>query len=191
MRQKTARPTVPRETNTGSHLGPASPALTTDKLRWESVVLAVLARLGEGPRALAPRRDRPGDGGVAGPTHAVARARTRGDLLARDRVRIAGAVAVAPAHQIDVDVIVVMDVRARREHGGELIAGGGLHVAQEALLLRQAAPAVLHRDPASVGEREGGDVERIAEGVLGDARARIAVHAAAGIGGDLRDLGDR
>src|SRR5262245_39855526 len=65
----------------------------------ESVVLAVLARLGQGQRALAPRRDRPGNGGVAGPTHAVARARTRGDLLARDRVWIAGAVAVAPAHQ--------------------------------------------------------------------------------------------
>ena len=41
---------------------------------------------------------------------------------------------------------------------------------------------------ASVGEREGGDIERIAEGVLGNMRARIAVHAAAGIGGDLLDL---
>src|SRR5262245_65603946 len=142
-----------------------------------SVVLAVLARLRQGQRALAPRRERASDGGLAGAADAVARARARGDLLARDRVRIAGTMAIAPAHQIDVDMIVVIDVRARREHGGKLIAGGGLHVAQEALLLRQSAPAVLHRDPASVGAREGGDVERIAKGVLGNARARIAVHA--------------
>ena len=30
--------------------------------------------------------------------------------------------AVAPAHQVDVDVVVVIDVRARRQHGGELLA---------------------------------------------------------------------
>ena len=54
-----------------------------------------------------------------------------------------------------------------------------LHVAQEALLLRRAAPAVLDRDAAAVGQHEGGDVERIAEGMLGNARAGLAVHAAA------------
>ena len=42
------------------------------------------------------------------------------------------------AHQIDVDVIVVIDVGARRQHGGELLAGGGLHVVQKALLFRHA-----------------------------------------------------
>src|SRR3954471_17128468 len=51
-------------------------------------------------------------------------------------------------------------------------------------------PAVLDHDAASVGEREGGDVERVAEGVLGDVRAGIAVHAATGIGRDLLDLDD-
>src|SRR5262249_16317694 len=98
---------------------------------------------------------------------------------------------VAPAHQIDVDVVVVIDVRTRRRHRGEFTASGGLYVAQKPLLFRQAMPAVLHRDLASVGEREGGDVERVAEGVLGDAGARIAVHAATGISGNLPDLGNR
>ena len=89
---------------------------------------------------------------VAGPADAGAPG-ARGDLLARHRARIAGAMAVAPAHQIDVDVIVVMDVGARRQHGGELIAGGGLHVAQEALLLgkpRQPFFTVILRPSASV-----------------------------------------
>src|SRR5258708_36171242 len=74
----------------------------------------------------------------------------RGDLFARDSVRVARAMAVAPAHQIDVDVVVVIDVRAGRQHRAELIAGRGLHVAQKALLLRQSAPTVLHRDLASI-----------------------------------------
>ena len=97
--------------------------------------------------------------------------------------------AAAP-HQVHVDVVVVIDVRAGREHGREVLAGRRLHVAQEALLLRSAAPAVLDRDLAAVGERERCDVERIAERVLGDFRSALAVHAAARIGGDLPDLGD-
>ena len=85
----------------------------------------------------------------------------------------------AAPHQVDMDVVVVETVRARRQHGGEALAGGALHVAQESLLFRCAAPAILDRDASAVGERERGDVERVAEGMLGDARARIAVHAAA------------
>jgi hypothetical protein len=63
----------------------------------------------------------------------MARAGTRGDFLARHRAWVAGAMTVAPTHEIDVHVIVVIDVRAWRQHRGELIAGGGLHVAQETL----------------------------------------------------------
>ena len=43
----------------------------------------------------------------------------------------------------------------------------------------------------AVGEIEFGDVERIAEGVLGNVRVRIAVHAAARIRRDLFDLDHR
>ena len=84
----------------------------------------------------------------------------------------------------------MMGVGARRQHGVELLTGGRLHVAQKALLFRHAAPAALDRDAAAVGQREGRDVERVAEGVLGNMRVRIAVHAAARIGGDLLDLDD-
>ena len=70
------------------------------------------------------------------------------------------------AHQVDVDVIVMIDVGARRQHGRELLAGRGLHVAQESLLLRHSPPAVLHRDAAPVGEHEGCNIERVAECVF-------------------------
>src|SRR5438128_1812002 len=128
-----------------------------------SVVLTVLAGLGHRQGALAPflvgikgppRRRRPARCERAGNARValdrVSRG-ARGDLFARDSVRVARAMAVTPAHQIDVDVVVVIDVRAGRQHRAELIAGRGLHVAQKALLLRQPAPAVLHRDLAAVG----------------------------------------
>ena len=89
-----------------------------------------------------------------------------------------------------MNVIVVIDIGAGRQHGRKLIAGRRLHVVQKALLLRRAAPAILHLDRVAVGQVELGDVERIAEGVFGYMRARIAVHAAAGIRGDLLDLDD-
>src|SRR5260370_32490870 len=56
----------------------------------------------------------------------VARAGARGDLLAGDGTWITGAMAVTPAHQVNVNMVVVIDVRARRQHGGELIAGRSL-----------------------------------------------------------------
>ena len=108
----------------------------------------------------------------------------------RDRSRLANVAAVVVAHQIDVNVIVMIDVGARCQHGGEFIARRRLHIVQKSLLLRRAMPAILHRDLVSVGQRELGNVERIAEGVLGNVRIRIAVHAAAGISGDLFDLDD-
>src|ERR1700726_2612172 len=118
----------------------------------------------------------------------VARACPRGDFRARDGGGFADEAPGGAAHQVDVDVIIVIGVGAWREHGCELLAGRALDVAQKTLLFGKAMPAVLHRDVPAVGEREGGDVERVAEGVLGNMRVRIAVHAAAGIGGDLLDL---
>src|SRR5262249_30742257 len=118
----------------------------------------------------------------------VLHASTRSHLLASDRMRVAGAAAITPAHQVDVDVVIVVGVGAWRQYRGELIARRALHVAQEGLLLRQTMPAALDGDLAAVGQRKGGNVERIAERVLRNARARIAVHAAAGIGRDLANL---
>ena len=107
------------------------------------------------------------------------RARPRRGDFAGMRRWLADMAAVVVPHQIDVNVIVVIDVGARRQHGGELFAGGGLHVVQKALLLGRAVPAVLHADLMAVGEIEFGDVERVAEGMLGNMRVGIAVHAAA------------
>ena len=119
-----------------------------------------------------------------------ARSYVFGHDFARNRRRLADVAAVIVPHQIDVNVIVMIDVGAGRQHGGEIVAGRELHVVQKALFLRCALPAVLHADLVAVGEIEFGDVERIAEGMLGNMRVRIAVHAAAGIGGDLFDLDD-
>ena len=120
----------------------------------------------------------------------IALRRPRGNLLARDRGRLADHALAGAAHQVDVDVIVVIGIGARRQHGGELLAGRGLHVAKKALLFRRASPAVLHRNLPSVGERETCDIQRIAKSVFGDMGVGIAVHAAAGIGRDLPDLDD-
>src|SRR4051794_37392434 len=99
----------------------------------------IVARLDR--RSLGPRRRRAarGDGSVAGLARRIVAPR-RGRL---DRARcissLAGgarrpdsaahgagltdAAAARPPHQVDVDVVVVELVRARRQHGGELIAG--------------------------------------------------------------------
>ena len=119
----------------------------------------------------------------------VMSARARRHHFARNGVRPARAAAALAAHQVHVDVVVVIDVVAGRQHRRECLAGVKLHVVQEALLFRRAVPAVLDRDLAAVGEREAGDVERVAEGVLRHARA--ADHVAARVAADLVDRGDR
>ena len=81
-----------------------------------------------------------------------------------------------------MEMVVVEGVGARPKHGGEVVAGAGEDLAQELLLLGGAAPALHDRDLAAVGEAEGHDVERIAEGMLRQPRAALAVARAAGIG---------
>src|SRR5580704_1092150 len=99
--------------------------------------------------------DRSGDAGVAIVVAVMlrrkARAHARGGDFARDRRGLADMAAVIVPHQIDVDVIVVIDVGARRQHGGELVAGGRLYVVQKALLLGRTLPAILNADLVTVG----------------------------------------
>jgi hypothetical protein len=104
---------------------------------------------------------------------------------------IADLAARSAAREIDVNMIVVKSVRAGREHGREALACAGMDGAQKSALLGLAFPSALEIHLAAVGEAEARNVERIAEGVLGDGRPRLAVHGAAGIGGDLLDLDDR
>ena len=124
---------------------------------------------------LPPSRDRAG--GRTGPPTVAAAAGARGGDFAGDRVGLADHAAARVPHQVDVDVIVVIGVRAWRQDGGEHLAGRALYVVQEALLFRWAVPALFDCHLAPVSESEGCDVERIAEGVLGNVGARIAVHA--------------
>ena len=92
--------------------------------------------------------------------------------------------------KIDVEVIAVIR-RARAEKGLEALAGGRRRLAEEALLVGSTAPAGLHRHHAAVVELEAGDVEGVAEGMLGEPGAPHIVAAPAGIVGDLPDLDHR
>src|SRR5262249_35594630 len=111
-----------------------------------------------------------GEGRRQRPAHAdTHRARERGIAasshgVARNGGRVADAAPAGVAGEIDMDVVVMESVRARRQHRRELLARSGVDVVQESALLGRAVPAVLHRDPAAVREREGRDIERIAEG---------------------------
>src|SRR4051812_48585507 len=122
----------------------------------ELVFLVDLARRGTVCLAAAERTRRPGltRCGVGG----SAAAGTCGDLIAGYRSRLADQAAAGAAHQIDVDMVLMVTVGARRQHGIELLAGGGLHVAQKSLLFGHAAPAALDGDTPAVCEREGRDI---------------------------------
>ena len=92
-----------------------------------------------------------------------------------------------------MDVVVVEHVRARPEHGGEILAGAGVRLVQEGRLL--GAFGVFQSRTKSmlpaVGEGEARHVDRIAEGVLGEPRAGHVVDRPAAIGAehvDGRDL---
>ena len=76
------------------------------------------------------------------------------------------------------------EIIARAQDGGEIAAGAVVDIAQEGLRLRIAeGPVVRDHDLAPVLKLEAGDVDGIAEGVLGEgAEPRFAIDAAAAIG---------
>jgi len=147
---------------------------------WLGLPKMVVILAGIAERVLDGFFDRTGDARVA-VVDGVAAAGALGDDFARDRGRFADAAPTRAAHQIHVDVVIVIHVGAGREYGREFFAGGKLHVVQKSLLLRRPVPAVLHGDLMPVGEHEFGDVEGIAERVFRDVGVRIAVHTAARI----------
>ena len=140
-----------------------SPTATSERLRRlvrDGYIVGFGARL----RAELACAERTGNPRVA-PGLAAARC-TRRDLLTRHSRRLADGAPRSTAHQIHMDVIVVIDVGARRQHRGELATRGAFDIAQEALLRRQPLPAVLHRNIAPVRQCEARNVERIAKRVL-------------------------
>ena len=86
----------------------------------------------------------------------------------------------------------VEHVRARSQNGGEILTRPGMDLVQKGRLLAAGRlPVARERDPASVGEREAGDVDGVAEGVFGEPGAWPIVDRAAAIGAedvDGRDL---
>src|SRR4051794_24245540 len=84
------------------------------------VILIVVLRL-RGAVMAATERDRSGVAAILR-GEAAAAAGARGDLIAGHGRRLTDDAAARAAHQVDVDVIVVILVRSRREHSGELLA---------------------------------------------------------------------
>ena len=99
----------------------------------------------------------------------------------------------SPVHrQIQMEVVVMEHIRPGPQHGREMPAGAGVRLVQERPFLRVRLLPVAHDDDlAPVGEPEAGHVDRIAEGVLGELRARHVVDRAAGIGAEHVEFGYR
>ena len=100
------------------------------------------------------------------------------------RDRLADMFAAASMHrQIDMNVIVVKRIGARREHGRKMLAGTAVNIHQESAGLKIAARPVAHdRNLASVRQHEAADVQRVAKGMLRQRRVALIVHAATGVG---------
>lgn len=99
---------------------------------------------------------------------------------------------IAMHREIEMNVIVMKNIRSRREDSGEARAGAGLDAYEKgARGIVAARPIALNGDHASVGEMEAANINGIAEGMFGNLRAILIVHAATGISPHAVDPGDR
>ena len=90
--------------------------------------------------------------------------------------------------EVEMDVVVVEHVRARPQDGGEIPAGPCVRLVEERGLLAVALlPVVDEIDRPPVGQGEARDVDRVAEGMLGELRAGDIVDGAATIGAEYVD----
>ena len=118
----------------------------------------------------------------------VARTERHGATAARVGAAVMASARGVADEQVHVNVVVVVAVAARPEHGVELAAGAGEDFAQEgALACRAAPPAFDDGDLLTTREPEVGDVDGVAVSVLREMAAPAAVAAPAAIGGDLPD----
>ena len=86
----------------------------------------------------------------------------------------------------------MISVRIGAEADREAPAATLVDLAEESAdILLLAAPACLDRDPAPVGEKEGGDIDRIGEAMLAHPRAGPAVDRATGISSERLDPAHR
>src|SRR5262245_19103235 len=93
---------------------------------------------------------------------------TRGGGACRARLFADAPLAVAAmTGEVEMEMVAVMGVVGRAEHGGENVASPAMHRAQERAVGKMAPPAALDVDHASVGQHEGRDVDGIGMAVLG------------------------
>ena len=84
--------------------------------------------------------------------------------------------------EIEMDMVVVEDIGARPQDGGEILAGARVRLVQEGGFLAVGClPVVDEIDLPAVGKGEAGHVDGVAEGMLGQASARYVVDAPAAI----------
>src|SRR6185437_10222768 len=87
-----------------------------------------------------------------------------------------------------MEVVGVIGVAARPEHRVELGASPGKGRLEEGPRRRRPSPPMAqYVDLSPVGEAEGRDIQRIAEGMLGH-RLAAAIAGAAAVRGDLADF---
>ncbi|OKO85227.1 hypothetical protein AC629_19625 [Bradyrhizobium sp. NAS80.1] len=120
---------------------------------------------------------------LLGPFHG----QKRGDLRQRiPDVPLADPVVVAPLRQIEMDMVLVIPVRAGTEHGGEARADRMQHP----LAHVAGHGAVGQADRLPVGELDGPDVDGVGLAVLGQQGANNAVATAALEGIEIVEIAD-
>src|SRR5260370_12777761 len=93
--------------------------------------------------------------------------------------------------EIEMDVIVVEDVCARPEDGGEILTGAGMDLVQKGGFLSVShLPVAYEFDQPPVSQRKTCNVDRVSESVFGKASAGNIVDRAATIGAKHVDGGD-
>src|SRR5262245_16977486 len=89
----------------------------------------------------------------------------------------------AMAREVEMNMVAMIEVVSRPEHGREYATGAAMHIAQEIAFSQGTPPAALDVHKASVGEHKPRDVDRVGMTVLGQVCAIDVVHRAARVGG--------
>lgn len=94
---------------------------------------------------------------------------------------LAGTVAAASLHQVEVKMVGMFAVIARPENGCEIGAGVRAHAVEQAFFAESKEAGLAHRDALAVIQNDLGDIDRIAARMLRHLGATAMVHCAAGI----------
>src|SRR5215831_2307201 len=93
------------------------------------------------------------------------------------------ALSSAMAREVEMEVVAMVEVVVRPEHGGEYATGAAIDIAQEIALGQGSPPAALDVDDASVREHEPRDVDGVGMAVLGQVGTVDVVHGSARVRG--------